>query len=131
MRLFVGLQCSWNSNRRRTDENLSFAVCDVDLEVRNAAVDSLCELATHSATFAKLSQDFLVDMFNDEIEAVRLNAINSLRKICHHFLLREDQLDIMLSVLKVTVCFVITLVMYYSHNFTMSFKFSGPTLVAT
>jgi len=78
-----------------------------DVEVRNAAVDSLCELATHSPTFARLSQDFLVDMFNDEIEAVRLNAINSLRKICHHFLLREDQLDIMLSVLKVTVCFVI------------------------
>ena len=73
-------------------------------EVRNAAVDSLCELAAHSATFARQSQDFLVDMFNDEIEAVRLNAINSLRKICHHFLLREDQLDIMLSVLKVA-CF--------------------------
>ena len=73
-------------------------------EVRNAAVDSLCELATHSPMFAKLSQDFLVDMFNDEIEAVRLNAINSLCKICHHFLLREDQLDIMLNVLKVTAC---------------------------
>jgi len=73
---------------------------DEFLEVRNAAMDSLCELATHSATFAKLSQDFLVDMFNDEIEAVRLNAINSLRKICRHLQLREDQLDIMLNVLK-------------------------------
>jgi len=71
------------------------------IEVRNAAVDSLCELATHSPSFAKLSQDFLVDMFNDEIESVRLNVINSLRKICGHFLLREDQLDIMLCVLKV------------------------------
>jgi len=79
-------------------------VCDT--EVRNAAVDSLCELATHSPTFAKLSQDFLVDMFNDEIESVRLNAINSLRKICRHFLLREDQLDIMLSVLKVCSSFI-------------------------
>ena len=76
-------------------------VCDA--EVRNAAVDSLCELATHSATFAKLSQDFLVDMFNDEIESVRLNAISSLRKICHHFQLREDQLDIMLNILKVSL----------------------------
>ena len=84
-------------------------VCVRGAEVRNAAVDSLCELATHSPTFARLSQDFLVDMFNDEIEAVRLNAINSLRKICHHLLLREDQLDIMLSVLKVTHCLVITL----------------------
>jgi hypothetical protein len=70
-------------------------------EVRNAAVDSLCELASHSSTFARLCQDFLVDMFNDEIETVRLNAINSLRKICYHFLLREDQLEIILSVLKV------------------------------
>jgi len=68
--------------------------------VRNAAVDSLCELATHSATFAKQSQDFLVDMFNDEIEAVRLNAISSLRKMGGHLSLREDQLDIMLNVLK-------------------------------
>ena len=70
-------------------------------EVRNASIDSLCELASHSPGFAKLSQDFLVDMFNDEIESVRLNAINSLRKIAHHFLLREDQLEIMLGVLKV------------------------------
>ena len=76
-------------------------MCVYYIEVRNAAVDSLCELATHSPTFAKLSQDFLVDMFNDEIESVRLNAINSLRRICGHFLLREDQLDVMLSVLKV------------------------------
>ena len=52
-------------------------------------------------TFAILSQDFLVDMFNDEIESVRLNAINSLRKICRHLTLREDQLEIILSVLKV------------------------------
>ena len=73
---------------------------DEFFEVRNAAVDSLCELATHSAPFADLSQDFLVDMLNDEIEAVRLNAIGSIRKICGHFRLREDQLDIMLNVLK-------------------------------
>jgi hypothetical protein len=73
-------------------------------EVRNAAVDSLCELASHSSSFAQLCQDFLVDMFNDEIEIVRLNAINSLRKICVHFMLREDQLEIILSVLKVSKC---------------------------
>lgn len=77
----------------------------VGTEVRNATVDSLCELASNSPSFAKLSQDFLVDMFNDEIESVRLNAINSLRKICHHFLLREDQLDIVLSVLKVRLSY--------------------------
>ena len=43
----------------------------------------------------------MVDMFNDEIETVRLNAINSLCKISHHIVLREDQLDIILNVLKV------------------------------
>ncbi|PIK44302.1 putative integrator complex subunit 4 [Apostichopus japonicus] len=68
-------------------------------EVRTAAVDSLCELATQSPSFAVLSLDFLVDMFNDEIEAVRLNAINSLRRISPHIVLREDQLEIVLSVL--------------------------------
>ena len=71
-------------------------------EVRNAAIDSLCELATRSSSFANLSQDFLVDMFNDEIESVRLNAINSLRKISHHIVLREDQLDIIMGCLKVS-----------------------------
>ena len=71
------------------------------LEVRNAAIDSLCELANQSASFANKCQDYLVDMFNDEIEAIRLNAINSIRKISHHVTLREDQLDLVLSVFKV------------------------------
>ncbi len=61
----------------------------------------MCELATQSASFANQSQDFLVDMFNDEIESVRLNAINSIRKIAHHISLREDQLEIITAVLKV------------------------------
>ena len=71
--------------------------------MRNSALDSLCELASRSAPFAALSEDFMVDMFNDEIESVRLNAIGSLRKICHHMRLREDQLDIILNLLKVGV----------------------------
>ena len=37
--------------------------------------------------------DFLVDMLNDEIEGIRLNAIYSLRKITRHIIFREDQLD--------------------------------------
>ena len=49
---------------------------DEFLEVRTAAVDSLCELANQSPSFAFTSLDFLVDMFNDEIETVRLNAIS-------------------------------------------------------
>ena len=54
-----------------------------------------------TASFANQSQDFLVDMFNDEIESVRLNAINSIRKIAHHISLLEDQLEIITAVLKV------------------------------
>ncbi|XP_071798117.1 integrator complex subunit 4-like [Asterias amurensis] len=72
---------------------------DEYLEVRSAALDSLCELATQSPSFARLSLDFLVDMFNDEIESVRLNAIYSMRKITQHIVLREDQLEIILNVL--------------------------------
>lgn len=69
-------------------------------EVRSAAVDSLCELADQHPSFARLSLDFLVDMFNDEIESVRLNAIHSLRKISRHVVLREDQLETILGVLE-------------------------------
>ena len=70
------------------------------MEVRTAAVDSLCELAYCNAPFAVLSLDFLADMMNDEIESVRLNAINSLRKISKHVQLREDQLETLLGVLE-------------------------------
>ncbi|XP_076096453.1 integrator complex subunit 4-like [Mytilus galloprovincialis] len=73
---------------------------DEFLEVRNAALDSLCELAAQSQEFAILSQDSIIDMFNDEIESVRLNAINSLRKLSNHVTLREDQLEIILGVLQ-------------------------------
>ena len=73
---------------------------DEFLEVRSAAVDSLCELAYQNSPFAVLSLDFLADMMNDEIESVRLSAINSLRKISEHIQLREDQLETLLGVLE-------------------------------
>ncbi|GFO28328.1 integrator complex subunit 4-like [Plakobranchus ocellatus] len=73
---------------------------DEFLEVRNASLDSLCELASNSPSFSEMCQDSIIDMFNDEIESVRLNAINSLRKISHNLRLREDQVDIILGVLK-------------------------------
>ena len=73
---------------------------DEFLEVRTAAVDSLCELAYQNAPFAVLSLDFLADMMNDEIESVRVNAINSLRKISEHIQLREDQLETLLGALE-------------------------------
>ncbi|XP_064414046.1 integrator complex subunit 4 isoform X2 [Latimeria chalumnae] len=69
-------------------------------EVRIAAVDSLCTLAQSSPSFAEKCLDFLVDMFNDEIEEVRLQSIHTLRKISNHITLREDQLDTVLAVLE-------------------------------
>lgn len=65
-----------------------------------ASVNSLCRLALINPAFAELSLDFLVDMFNDEIESVRLQAIHSLTKISEHIILREDQIEVMLGSLE-------------------------------
>ncbi|XP_017012595.2 integrator complex subunit 4 [Drosophila takahashii] len=73
---------------------------DEFLEVRTAAVASMCKLALSRPDFAVTSLDFLVDMFNDEIEDVRLKAIYSLTAIARHIVLREDQLEIMLGSLE-------------------------------
>lgn len=73
------------------------ALEDEFMEVRSAGIDSLCELANQNGTFASMSTDFLVDMFNDEIEGVRLNSINSLMKLYEYVDLREDQLDTILE----------------------------------
>lgn len=73
---------------------------DEFLEVRAASIESMCQLAMKNKQFAITSLDFLVDMFNDEIEAVRLKAIYSLISISSHIVLREDQLEIMLSSLE-------------------------------
>uniref|UniRef100_A0A667XNR4 Integrator complex subunit 4 n=1 Tax=Myripristis murdjan TaxID=586833 RepID=A0A667XNR4_9TELE len=71
-------------------------------EVRIAAVEALCLLARSSPSFAEKCLDFLVDMFNDEIEEVRLQSIHVLREISTHITLREDQLDTVLAVLEVS-----------------------------
>ncbi|XP_008307693.1 integrator complex subunit 4 isoform X2 [Cynoglossus semilaevis] len=73
---------------------------DEMFEVRIAAVDALCQLARSSPSFAEKCLDFLVDMFNDEIEEVRLQSIHALREISTHITLREDQLDTVLAVLE-------------------------------
>ncbi|KAK6296794.1 hypothetical protein J4Q44_G00329360 [Coregonus suidteri] len=57
-------------------------------------------LAQSSASFAEKCLDFLVDMFNDEIEEVRLQSIHVLRQISTNITLREDQLDTVLAVLE-------------------------------
>ena len=67
--------------------------------VRTAAVESLTTLSIRNARLAALALDFLVDMFNDEIEAVRLKAIESLRRIAPHISLQVHQLETVLSAL--------------------------------
>lgn len=57
-------------------------------------------LAQSSPSFAEKCLDFLVDMFNDEIEEVRLQSIHTMRKISNNITLREDQLDTVLAVLE-------------------------------
>lgn len=69
-------------------------------EVRTAAVESLCHLSMNNSVFANIAIDFLVDMFNDEIEGVRLKAIDSLTRISKHIVLREDQLETILGALE-------------------------------
>ncbi|TPX60283.1 hypothetical protein SpCBS45565_g07559 [Spizellomyces sp. 'palustris'] len=51
--------------------------------VRNSAVDAVSDLVLVSTRFAQKSLEFLVDILNDETESVRLNAINSLRRMAH------------------------------------------------
>lgn len=73
---------------------------DEYLEVRHEGVIAIMNLAVDCPEFAAKSIDFLVDMFNDEIEAVRLAAIQALSKISHYVLLNDDQVDIVLPVLE-------------------------------
>ncbi|ORY94068.1 armadillo-type protein [Syncephalastrum racemosum] len=53
-------------------------------EVRYAAIDSICELCIQNEQLVSKAVENLVDMFNDEIPRVRINAIQSLRKIGTH-----------------------------------------------
>ncbi|KAL1916084.1 uncharacterized protein VTP21DRAFT_6088 [Calcarisporiella thermophila] len=71
-------------------------------DVRLASIDSICELSMYNKEFAIQSVDFLVDMFNDEIDEVRLDSINSLRKVSTKspIILDTDQLQIALGVLE-------------------------------
>eukprot|EP00118_Oscarella_pearsei_P011437 m.77163 g.77163 ORF g.77163 m.77163 type:complete len:966 (+) comp36011_c1_seq7:33-2930(+) len=72
---------------------------DEFLEVRTAAVTSICQLSLSYPKFAALSLDFQVDMFNDEIDSVRLAAIDCLCKVIHLVELPEDQLETVLGIL--------------------------------
>lgn len=72
-------------------------------------------LAQSSPSFAEKCLDFLVDMFNDEIEEVRLQSIHTMRKISNNITLREDQLDTVLAVLEVSLQCV-------THSFTSDYR---------
>jgi integrator complex subunit 4 len=87
-------------------------------------LDSICELCMHNDQFTTKAVDFLVgemhlidvslvaglfwshgtsiDMFNDEIDEVRLNAIHSLRKIGTRtrLVMHPDQLEIVIGALE-------------------------------
>jgi integrator complex subunit 4 len=73
---------------------------DEYLEVRGPSVEAMCKLAVDSPELAAKSIDFLVDMFNDEIETVRLKAIRAVTSISHYILLRDDQIDVVLSIIE-------------------------------
>ncbi|KAI7834504.1 armadillo-type protein [Kickxella alabastrina] len=71
-------------------------------EVRDAAIESITELSIASTGFAAKSVDFLVDMFNDSSDRVRLCAIRALVAIGERALIRltDEQLSIVLSAMK-------------------------------
>lgn len=73
---------------------------DECLEVRSASLDAIALLAQDSPLFANQCLDFLVDMFNDEIEDVRLKAVQVLQRIVSLIRLQEDQLHEILHALK-------------------------------
>ena len=66
---------------------------DEFLAVRSASIDALTTLSTKNPKLANLALDFLVDMFNDEIESVRLKAIEALTSIADHICLQAHQLE--------------------------------------
>ncbi|KAJ1722622.1 hypothetical protein LPJ53_002964 [Coemansia erecta] len=71
-------------------------------EVRDAAIESLTELSTANADFAAKSVDFLVDMFNDSSDRVRLCAVRALASLGERspISLTDEQLSIALSAMK-------------------------------
>lgn len=69
---------------------------DEFLAVRSASIDSLTALSIKNSKLANMALDFLVDMFNDEIEAVRLKAIEALTSIADHITLQAHQLETIL-----------------------------------
>ncbi|KAJ3107330.1 hypothetical protein HK100_003607 [Physocladia obscura] len=100
--------------RQRQQQSIPSSACGVFIHgcedefeiVRIAAVGvirlhAMCELSLQSQNFAIAAFDFLIDMFNDEMQRVRLTAIRNLKRIGHRFplFLNENQLQTMLLAL--------------------------------
>lgn len=68
-------------------------------EVRDATLASICELSHKSRNFALQSTEFFVDMFNDEIDSLRVNALRSVSRVGKLIYLTEEQLQVVLAML--------------------------------
>eukprot|EP00667_Euglena_gracilis_P015817 EG_transcript_16477 len=66
-------------------------------EVRQAAIASVCTLSTQHKTFQSIAVDFLIDMFNDEIDCVRIGAIRAVAKLCGDRPFTDAQLTVVLA----------------------------------
>lgn len=75
------------------------ALEDEFMVVRQAAVYSLGRLAADRPFLASAALEHLADMFNDEIEQVRLDAIRALTPLVVHGVLQMEQLDTIFTVL--------------------------------
>uniref|UniRef100_A0A0R3RTZ7 Integrator complex subunit 4 n=1 Tax=Elaeophora elaphi TaxID=1147741 RepID=A0A0R3RTZ7_9BILA len=75
------------------------ALEDEFMIVRQAGVYSLGQLAADRPFLAAAALDHLADMFNDEIEQVRLDAVHALTPLVVHGILQKEQLDTILTVL--------------------------------
>eukprot|EP01134_Creolimax_fragrantissima_P004886 CFRG4886T1 len=67
--------------------------------VRRAAIGAMLELSHKSEEFSSRCSDYLVDMFNDEIDDVRLAAMHALRLMISNTKFTTEHVDIMLGVL--------------------------------
>ena len=72
------------------------ALDDECAEVRLRALLTVSQIAKKNANFATSALDLIVDMFSDEIQSVRLEAIRCLGSFSTNVTLRDEQLDVVL-----------------------------------
>eukprot|EP00041_Stephanoeca_diplocostata_P012770 m.214798 g.214798 ORF g.214798 m.214798 type:complete len:881 (+) comp19080_c0_seq6:245-2887(+) len=70
---------------------------DEFFEVREASIDSICALSALSLPLANKALDFLTDMFNDEIDSVRLLAVQGIHSFAARVVFHQAQVEIMLG----------------------------------